>query len=384
MEELPKDIAKISAMTDAVLRNLYITQRYHDLSSALAEVISQDNVNWSTFATWASKTAGESIRNEEVPSFVVALVGDASDDTEPHLGAIGSALHALVPTTGFHTSFLLAPITDTLKDVSTSIARGNLKVFAELAPEFVQFVETFRGDTKIDEAKLGTYLQHFKPGDIEKGGQELLKSAFASYYRARFEPNVTARARMILFGNCLVGLHEQTRLQPEIEAALDAPVDVIFKDHLHASVKDSAPQSLFGTIVDAIETPFLALTDEVEKVWQRVATRYLMRLSLPHGEEIALGRDVPKSAAARPFLPPQLQNITLPTELVGLLVKYDRARGDSDVGSASVDWANLDDRMNFIVNLFRSGQQNLDLLDEPFEAAQRAAFLAGKLPTGRL
>jgi len=156
------------------------------------------------------------------------------------------------------------------------------------------------------------------------------------------------------------------------------------KDHLHENVRDSAPPTLFGKIVDAIEAPFVALTNEVEKLWQRIATRYLMRLALPYGEELPLGRNIPKAAAARSYLPIQLQNITLPEPLVELLVKYDRARGNTDDGSASVDWAVLDDRMNFIVNLFRSSQQSLDLFTQPFTDAQRAAFAAGKMPTGKL
>ena len=384
MQPLPTDIATICSMNDGALRNLFITQRYHDLSLALSEVISDTNVNWSTFATWASKTAGESIRNEEVPRFVVDLVGDASSDVEPHFGAIGSRFEALLPTTGFHSSFLLAPVKATLADVSASIARGNLKVFAELAPEFVLFVQTFGNDSTFDASKLDKYASHFKPGPIDQGGQDLLKAAFDAYYKARFEKNATTKARLILYGNCLVGLHEQTRLQPEIEAALDAPIDVFLKDHLHENVRDSAPPTLFGKIVDAIEAPFVALTNEVEKLWQRIATRYLMRLALPYGEELPLGRNIPKAAAARSYLPIQLQNITLPEPLVELLVKYDRARGNTDDGSASVDWAVLDDRMNFIVNLFRSSQQSLDLFTQPFTDAQRAAFAAGKMPTGKL
>jgi hypothetical protein len=63
---LPTDIQRIIQIpdSDAALRNLFITQRYHDLSACLCETIGAGgNVNWSTFATWASKTAGQSIRN---------------------------------------------------------------------------------------------------------------------------------------------------------------------------------------------------------------------------------------------------------------------------------------------------------------------------------
>jgi hypothetical protein len=382
--ELPTDIAKICSMEDGALRNLFITQRYHDLSAALAEVMSEENVNWSTFATWASKTAGESIRNEEVPPFVADLVTDAGDDLEPHFGKIGSALHAILPTTGFHASFVLAPVEETLAEVSTSIARGNLKVFKELAPEFVLFVRTFRDDLSLDEKKLAAYLSHFKPGPPANDGQDLLKRAFDAYARARFEENASTKARMILYANCLVGLHEQTRLQPDIKTALDAPIEEILEKHLHDSVRASAHEGIFGKLVDAIAEPLEALTNEIKPIWQRIATRYMMRLALPYGEDLPLGKDIPRSAASRSFLPVQLQNITRPDDLVALLAQYDRARGNSDVGSASVDWANLDDRMNFIVNLFRSSQQDEDLFVPPFAPEQVASFTAGKMPDGKL
>jgi hypothetical protein len=97
-----------------------------------------------------------------------------------------------------------------------------------------------------------------------------------------------------------------------------------------------------------------------------------------------VGKNIPREAAARAFLPPALQNITSPDDLVALLRRYDRARGATDIGSASVDWRVLDDRMNFIVNLFRSRQQDGELLGEPFSAAQRAAFEAGRMPAPEL
>src|SRR6185436_9966532 len=51
-----------------VLRNLLITQCYHDLSTGLAELLSGGNANWCTFATWASKTAGCFVRKDELPA----------------------------------------------------------------------------------------------------------------------------------------------------------------------------------------------------------------------------------------------------------------------------------------------------------------------------
>ena len=61
---------------EPVIRNLRITQCYHDLSQAVASVIAETNVNWCTFATWASKTAGRFIRGELVAMFRDALQRD--------------------------------------------------------------------------------------------------------------------------------------------------------------------------------------------------------------------------------------------------------------------------------------------------------------------
>ena len=60
---------------DPVRRNLLITQSYHDLSSALAAQLGRENANWCTFATWASRTAGTFIRDEEIPRVVRLFLG---------------------------------------------------------------------------------------------------------------------------------------------------------------------------------------------------------------------------------------------------------------------------------------------------------------------
>ena len=375
---LPTDLATISAMQDPVLRNLLITQRYHDLSVELARTIGGPDVNWSTFATWASKTAGQSIRNEEVPPFVVDLVGEAEDEVMHPFGRLESVVDAIVPTTGFHASFLLAPIRETLGTVSESIAAGNLKVFAELAPQFGRFVQAMSGGTTTQA--LAAFLEPLDPRPTAEGGQDLLRLAFTNYHEAILEPEPAHKARLVLLGNCRIGLHEQTRLQPQIQLAMDAPIDDVLKKHLHASLGTGAGAGILQRLVAAVEKPLQDLTDVVEDLWERIATRYMMRLALPGGADLPLGRNIPKDAAAAAYLPPSLQNVTAPVDLVTLIRTYDRARGSTDVGSASVDWRELDDRMNFIVNLFRSRQQNADLLGQPFSDEQRQAFERGQVP----
>src|SRR5688500_17674814 len=66
------DIQRLTSIQDPVLRNLWITQRYHDLSHGLAGVVHAENLNWSSFACWASLTAGISIRNRELPQLLIS------------------------------------------------------------------------------------------------------------------------------------------------------------------------------------------------------------------------------------------------------------------------------------------------------------------------
>ncbi len=68
-----EDVKRIAAITDPVLRNLHITQCYCELSFAIAQrtgIIA----NWCTFATWASKQAGQTIRRDDLERTLEALV----------------------------------------------------------------------------------------------------------------------------------------------------------------------------------------------------------------------------------------------------------------------------------------------------------------------
>jgi hypothetical protein len=50
----------------------------------------------------------------------------------------------------------------------------------------------------------------------------------------------------------------------------------------------------------------------------------------------------------------------------------------------SRDWANLDQRMTFIFQLFRTRQKSLELFDPPFLYEQRLAIAGDQLPAGAL
>ena len=83
-------VASIAEIPDVAVRNLWITQTYADLAQRLAAVIATDHT-WCTFAVWASGTAGQSIREEELGG----VLDDILDATGPHHTAAADANHAI-------------------------------------------------------------------------------------------------------------------------------------------------------------------------------------------------------------------------------------------------------------------------------------------------
>jgi hypothetical protein len=104
-------------------------------------------------------------------------------------------------------------------------------------------------------------------------------------------------------------------------------------------------------------------------------TRSFMTLRLPEGE-IYLGQDLRTSPGQKPF-PPALQSIEL-AELRSLLAAY------KAVGSGAADWADIPERMRFILTLFRARQQDRRRFEEPFGDAPRRDIGAGQMPAGAL
>ena len=62
-----------------------------------------------------------------------------------------------------------------------------------------------------------------------------------------------------------------------------------------------------------------------------------------------------------------------------IAVEWD-STGGRGAPSGAEDWCDLHERMNFIVNLFRSRQRRSDLFDPPFDDEQVAALGRGEKP----
>lgn len=374
-----EQIAAIVRMTDPVLRNLHITQTYHVLTIALTDLLGEENVAWCAHATWASKTAGFFIRKEVVPGLIRDLLERADALTRGMGGLPGEFLGAWAAPFGLQ-MVLTRAIHQITDEVARQTARGNLLVFEELAPLYVAMIDHFSGSERYEQATLDRFLALLSRGPVSREGQDLLIRAFTHYYEAMFEQEPKVRAERIFLANALVGYHEQTRLQGPIVGALHAPLRQVFLDEVVEFM--GVPSARRGNPLQemSLRGVFGPLAARLERLWRELSTRALMRIELPD-VTLRLGEDIPALNAERDF-PPSLARVEHP-ELVTLMGTLDRTQNDT-AGSAARDWGDLGDRMNLIVDLFRTRQQDRVLYDQPFTFMQVEALRQGRVPHGRL
>lgn len=365
------EIPTISAIGDPILRNLWITTAYHDLALGMAGIVGRTNVSWPAFATWASKTAGASIRGDVLPGRMQGALGRSWT----YRRAVGFAKFRLSGAAIDFDTDILDAIRDAIAAVSHQIAAGNLLVFQELGPLFARMVAAGAGQGAISPAHRTAIVDSMRAIDNDAEATARLRSVFTQYCDATLSPPAPTLADQILLANGLAGLTEQIRLQPNIAGALDAPIQVSLGKWLEDTIaKLSAPLQI-------VARPLLhAVVLEVEEVWRRLATELLMRLVTPTGD-LDLGRDVPP-LPGQPLFPPDLGALAAP-DLLALMGQFDSTHG-TGVGSGASDWAVLAQRMNYILTLFRSRQQVLDFLHPPFTDAQWAEMQQGRVPAGDL
>jgi len=379
-------VAALAAVPDPVLRNLGITQCYHELSHSLGVRLGQ-GANWCSFATWASRQAGQSIRGQDLERALEreldGLLGGGSADAvvtavqalgaERSVGEVRAAVRRLLG------------VERALARTSAAVARGNLKVFAEIGHEFARFLAGCGRDEVPLAASIDEFVAGLRPGD-PPAGQQYLRQAFGHYYAALFEADPARRAQLLLLSNLEVGFHEQTRLQPEILEAVDAAV-LEAKDLAPRLLKELLPRRslllrsrrffvrLFGgrTPLDRALDSLVALARARVRA---VISAHLMTLDVGPELHLRLGEDL------RARFPSPLAELSEP-ELLALLARVDPTP-DSTSQSGARDWADLPERMHYIADLFRCCHELPELLAAPFSAEQVSAIRAGRVPSGRL
>jgi len=217
-----------------------------------------------------------------------------------------------------------------LARAARQIFAGNVTVLDDIGRETARFVCAFSNPSERTETNLERWLQPLRRGPAEIGGQDLLREAYRHYFLAAASPPSDRRDELMLTANLLAILHEHHRLDPYIDAAMP-------------------------------------------RVVRSVVTRHLLTFSIGT-DAMRVSRDVTRRGRSQ--FPATLQTIELP-ELDALL----HGRGGLDRtpnsvrGSAARDWSELGDRMNFIVDLFRTRQFDDNLFAAPFSASERASLV---------
>jgi hypothetical protein len=330
------------------LRNELITRTYGDLADSMAELLGTENATWTAFGQWASHTIG---------------------------------------------SYLRLPIPGLGPMIAQAFGDGNRDVFADIARAHITFLDTVggahrRGDD-LDEAWRrcirGLNRDLFHPPGGPDGGTEdefwasirdprlelgartrnqFLILGFRSYRNALTEPDPERKARLILLGNCLIGLHEQ-RL-------LSLAISVGFRSWLRTL---TTLWQLFTTRYRWRHRYPGTLRLRIENWWIHFATRHVIGVSLPTGT-VRVGRPVPPGARPISITPAPSDTVTPATAPPGAGPQRRPARPILDVdedelltslmdrlgvdGGPASCWNDLSDRMAFIAALFAERQRDPD------------------------
>jgi hypothetical protein len=364
----PKTIEKIIKLeSDPELRNLLITQSYHDLATALSWVLGTTNTNWCHFASWASKTAGTFIRNEEVP-LPLRVAIEKSERFKVAIVELKKKMKERESEVAF--SSIGGLFIDIVANVNEQITGGNLKVYSELAPIFSSMIEMAHSTEGSVEERIESIVGRLEKGKTEDGGQQLLKDAVSNYFRAAIEKDQKAKAELMLLANGQIGLHEQIRLQPYIKDSLDAAISVSLNE-MHEDLSSSKPKSLKKIILSGLSHLVHPLEKDLLLSWEDMATKVLMTMEVPD-QTLHLGKPLP-APKGKPLYPQALQHLQN-KQLIDVLDHYKALNiGKDEV--ATKDWAVIKERMRYIFNLFRSRQQVKSIFSQPFGEKERLRIL---------
>lgn len=325
---LRASLDRIVADPDPVRANRAITAAHHELGELLARELGPDTgANFHTWAVWGSKEAGTTIGRRDVRgltavSAVVAAVAGAGLGWLLTLigGGLGLMADAtpLVVTTAAVVAVATAVTTRRLLDRARHhISHGNRIVLDEIGGVTARYLTSCGGEAGRDTEAWLAFAAMLRPGDTEDGGQQALREAFACYHAARFEPDRDTRHQLVFAGNCLAVRHEHVRLQHDIASSMP-------------------------------------------RLLRRWITRSLLDFWVG-AEHLHVGRDLPPLDARQH--PPTLRRLTVAT---AVRIDAEMRQPDRRPGAAARSWASFDDRMHFVVELFRNRHLSPEVGRAPF------------------
>lgn len=353
------EIDVVARLHDPVKRNHQITHAYHRLALALARKTGK-GANWCAFAVWASRQAGQTIRGEDLLRALEQTLRLRPEVVSGFNVIWRKAILKALARPGSQRARMVKALgQDAFARAGEAVARGNLKVFDEIGRLFARFL-SICPDGCPPEADLQTFVAGMRPGDPPEG-QALLIGAFQAYASAMASTDDQERAELMLLANLRVGLHEQTRLQPEILAALEVPsMTLMALGRRLLSVLFPSSPGWFG----ALRGPMALVAGSIGRggeaalraLLRETITESLMTLSFPDAT-IRLGKDLSGE------VPAMLASPRNP-ELRALLDRFRPRPNDRD-GYGTDDWSDLPQRMTLIARLFLIRHEDRILFEKP-------------------
>lgn len=338
-------IAEAIHEPDPALSNQKVTRAHYFLSQALREVVgAEGGANFHSWAVWGSRKAGVTIREEgldralrEVTLLVSGtgllsgwLLGEGLRSWLPRRTVAGLSAAGALGGAWIGRRWLLTG----RRRAAELMLEGNRTVLEDIGSQTARFVTWFAEADGGDSASFDRFLEGFRPGDTEAGGQDLLRRTFTHYYAAARSKDVRRKQQECYFANCLAILHEHIRLQRYISGAL----------------------------------PWIV---------RRCVTVRLMRYDVGP-LRMAVSDDVPSLDGLE--YPESLKTLTDPDLIDFLFGPHGLDRGGNRLaGTRTRDWTRLEHRMKYIVNLFRALHLHPDVTAAPYTPDQFEQIQEGKV-----
>jgi hypothetical protein len=373
--------------------NKSIRDKYYEYSQLLGAALHADgdpeNATFPTFASWSA----QSLR-ADVAAGVSPVPGAPPDRLPPR--RLGRWLYDKVAHLTLNDNLAIA----------RNIATGQALIYEEVGPTLESLLAAV--DRPLEEANpkwdevWKTYTTRLdgasrklcqareaRPQDenlVEGVNVALLRRAVEPYFMVIRDPALRngftdedrkRRAELILLANMRLGAYEQKRLQPVLERNLKYLPEAV---RLRIGTRLLGRETWMTRTAMELYARVQPGEELLDEAFQIAATRHVYSMILGN-EILRFGVDLPLPPPAHPllrdtqpqrdkvryaegdFFPYHLQVIER-HDLWAEWEQFDRSAGQG-VRTGVDNWLRLPERLNYIVNLFRSRQQLVDLYDSP-------------------
>jgi hypothetical protein len=348
-------VEEICLLPDDLYRLRWVSYAYHDLSERLAVKLGT-NATWPTFARWSAYTISETLRLDRV---------------NPRLEEV--LRRHVLPARAVRPLVQIQRKLRSLDDgaMPTVLALGNRMVFHEVGWTMAHLLSWLEAGSARKPKTWEDYragIEPFAPTDFFRPAHpEWLRDGVGAYYDAWFENNPAKKAQHVLRGNILIGAYEQWRVDSFFEVALDFNPGSLVKD-LRVTDHEKMVDQMMGIRHAGTRRALRhqwALLDWMADAYAAFLTRFVLTWDAP------LDSDKPTALRLGCDLPARRQSALnantleeLDEHVERLFATFDRSDGQIQ-GAGARNWRRYTDRMSFIVNLFRSQQQNPNLQVAP-------------------